>query len=347
MEVYEMRKWMFALLTLVLFLSLAVPVWADDGDGQVVLFGESVVVETDEVVDGDLTVVGGNLELRRGGRVRGDVVCVGGNAIVDGQIDGSLVVVGGALDLQSDAVIDGDLFTLGSRVSRAEGATVRGERVEGFRWNLPTGRIWPGLQDRWWTSQPWRWEGNIFANLLGSFVRFVLRTLALVALGVVLMLFLPKQTELVGRTVNKLPLPSAGVGLLTLVVLLIVVPLLVIICIGIPVVVLLGIAFVAAVLLGRVAVGAVVGNRLLAAMKVEPSQPLLDVAAGIVLMELLFAVPCLGGLLGAAVSLAGLGAVVLTRFGTMVYEPASKAPAMPAPPAAPDLPSAPGEETED
>ena len=62
-----MRKWMFAFLTVVLFLSYAVPVWADDGDGDVILFGESIVVGPGEVVDGDLAVVGGNLDQCIGG----------------------------------------------------------------------------------------------------------------------------------------------------------------------------------------------------------------------------------------------------------------------------------------
>ena len=152
-------------------------------------------------------------------------------------------------------------------------------------------------------------------------VRLFVRTLTLMALGVVLALIVPRQMAQVGQTVSQMSLASAGIGLLTLLVLLVMVPILVITCIGIPVVILLAIAFVAAVLLGRVTIGTLVGRRLLKALQVQESQPLLEVAVGVGLIELLMAVPCLGGVLGAIISLAGLGAVVLTRFGTMRYPP--------------------------
>ena len=336
-----MRKWMLPLLVVMLFLGLAMPVWADDGAGQVILFGENLVIGENETVDGNVAIFGGKLQLQNGGRVRGDVACLGGTATVDGRIDGSLVVIGGTVDLQSNAVVNGDLFTLGSSVSRAQGATIRGERVEGLEWDWPQ---WRGLPQRWWTGQPWR--GEIVVDWFGSLVRLAIRTLALVALGVVLMLVLPKQTAQVGQTVTQLPLPSAGVGLLTLVVLLVAVPLLVIICIGIPVVVLLAIAFVAAQLLGRTAIGLWVGERLLEALHVRERQPVLEVAVGVALIELLTAVPCIGWLLGVVVSLAGLGAVVLTRFGTVPYPLASGAAELPVPPSEPELPSLPGDEPE-
>jgi hypothetical protein len=324
MEVCKMKKkWTFALLALLLFLSLPVPVWADDGDDQLVFFGDSVVLGPGDDVDGNLVVIGGSVEMREGSRVRGDLVAVGGESVVDGRIEGSLVVVGGTLDLRDNATVLGELVTFSANVSQAEGARVFGERIQGFRWKVPP------LTLRDWSWRPWsfaeRWRSPdlLFSDLFGSAARWVLRTFALMALAVVVMLLLPRQTELVGQTVSQLPLPSTGVGLLTFVVLLFLVPLLVIICIGIPVVLVLAVAFVAAVLLGRVAVGVVVGQRLLSAVNVKPSQPLLQAVVGIGLVELLTAVPCLGWLLGWILALAGLGAVVLTRFGTMPYQPQS------------------------
>jgi hypothetical protein len=346
MEVFEMRKWAVVLLTLFLFLGLAVPVWADDGEDQVVLFGDSVVLLAGDEVDGSIIVVGGRVDMREGSRVRGDVVSLGGDSTIDGRIDGGLVVVGGTLELQSNATVLGDLVTFGASVSQAEGASVLGQRVDGLRWDVPPIRIEPRVSRPWVSAERWRSPDLLFADLFGSLVRWVARTFTLMALGVVLILVLPKQTTLVGQTVSTFPLPSAGVGLLTFVVLLFVVPLLVIICIGIPVVVLLAVAFVAALLLGRVAIGAVIGERLLSALKVEQSQPLLDVVVGIGLVELLTAVPCLGWLLGWILALAGLGAVVLSRFGTMAYEPRNMS-QVPARAAEPEAEVVPKEEPQD
>jgi hypothetical protein len=289
-------------------------------------------------------VIGGSVEMREGSRVRGEVASIGGSAVIDGRVDGTLVVIGGTLDLRSHATIRQDFITFGAVVTRAEGAKVLGQRVEGLRWNVPPLRIRPDLSRPWVAPDRWTAPYLSFTDLVGRALRWVARTFALMALGVVAVLVLPKHTLQVGQTLRTFPLPSAGVGLLTLVALLVVTPLLVIICIGIPLVLLLAIVFVAALLLGRVAIGMMIGQRLMRELKVEQPQPLLEVVLGIGLVELLAAVPCLGGLLVSIVSLAGLGAVVLTRFGTMPYEPLHKSDELPAPAPEPELDIAPEEE---
>jgi len=330
-----MKKWIVALLTVFLFLSLVVPVWADNGEGQVVFPGGSIVIGPGEELRGDLTVMGGHLELRAGGRIIGDVVVLGGSAVIDGRIDDNLVVMGGTLDLKSHAVVGGNLVTFGGTMSRAEGAIVRGQVIEGFKGRLPLSRIWPFSPGWWWSGQTWRRGGDVFFNFLASFMLLMFKTLALMALGVLLVVLIPKPTTMVGQAVSEAPLASLGVGLLTFLVLLILVPLLVIICIGIPVAVLLVLAAVAAATFGSIAIGTVVGQRLLIALKAEPL-PLLQVIIGIAVMMLLSAVPCLGWLLGLIISAAGLGAVVLTRFGTMPYQPVRREPTPPQPPPPPE-----------
>ena len=82
------------------------------------------------------------------------------------------------------------------------------------------------------------------------------------------------------------------------------------------------VATLAAVLFGWTAVGLLVGQRLLAALKVQETNQLVAVLVGVLLISLLTAVPCLGWLFAVVVGSLGLGAVVLTRFGTMAYPPA-------------------------
>jgi hypothetical protein len=346
MEVSKMKRFVFVLVALLLFLGLTLPALADDGQDQVVYFGDRVVLGPDQEVSGGLTIFGGSLEMLEGSRANGDVVILGGEATIDGQVSGSLVVIGGSLELQSHALVQQDFFTIGADISRDEGARVLGETVEGLRSRLPALRIQPRSWRPWPFNQEWRSPDAFFGDLLGRMVRWVFRTLALMALAAVVMALLPKQVALVGGTLNKVPLASTGVGLLTLVACLIVMPLLVIICIGIPVAVLLAVAFVAALLLGRVAVAAVVGERLWGALKLQKSQPqpLLEAVVGIVLIELVISVPCLGGLVGWIVGLAGLGAVVLTRFGTQPYAPLrseSELPVLPVEPTTPVPPEKP------
>jgi hypothetical protein len=327
MEVSVMKRYVVIFVALVLFLGLALPALADDGGDHVVYFGDRIVLGPGEVVEGGLTIIGGSLEMREGSRVNEDVAVLGGEAIIDGQVAGSLVVIGGSLQLQSNALIQQDFFTIGANVSRAEGARVLGETVEGLRSKLPPLRIQPPSLRPWPLNQEWRSPGAFFSGLVGRTFRWLLRTVALMAMVAVAMALFPRQVALVGTTLSRVPLPSTGVGLLTLVALLVAIPLLVIICIGIPVAVLLAVAFVAALLLGRVAVASMLGQRLWDALKLQKTQPqpLLEAVVGIVLIELVTAVPCLGGLIGWVIGLAGLGAVVLTRFGTLAYDPLRRA----------------------
>jgi hypothetical protein len=335
-----MKKWTCVLLTVLLFVSLTMPVWADDGAGQAVLPGESIVIGPGDIVQGDLTVLGGSLELQEGGRVNGDVAMLGGDAIIDGEVDGSLVVLGGTAELGSNALIRKDLFTLGASVSRAAGATVQGETIEGFKGRLRLPAL-PNLPTiRTWRTTPGQWDEQPFVNLLSSFMRFVLNLVALVVLGVLLVVFLPKQTAVVAQAVTEAGWTSFAVGLLTFLVLLVLVPLLVIICIGIPVAVLLVLAAVAAGLFGWIAIGVLLGHRIVAALHTSQPQPVVEIIVGVAALTLLAEIPCLGWLMGVIAGAVGLGAVVLTRFGTMHYAPSRPVTSLPAPPP-PDAPTPP------
>jgi hypothetical protein len=134
---------------------------------------------------------------------------------------------------------------------------------------------------------------------------------------------------------------SFGVGLLTLIVGITAMILLFITCCLIPVGLLLALALVLATLYGWIVVGYLLGERILRAVQQSTGAPSVTTSAlvGIFLITLiqqglmaLSNIPCLGfffWLMGAAlwlfVASTGLGAVVLTRFGTQPYTGASRA----------------------
>ena len=333
-----MKKPLVLLLAVVLFAASGITVWADDGDGQAVLPGQNVVVRPGEVMRGDLAVIGGDLELQQGGRVNGDVVVLGGGAVIDGEIDGNLAVLGGTVDLRSHARVGGDLFTLGATVTRDPAAIIEGQTVESFRGRLPRLPEIPENPD-WQPTGPLPrsyWEP---ADILGRFIGFVLSTMAMIALGILLVMLLPRPTETVEAAVAGAFIPSLALGVLTFLVLIVLVPLLILICIGIPVAVLLVMAAVAAAAFGWSAAGIWLGRRLLTQLKGQP-QPVIAAVIGITVLTALSQLPCLGWMLGAVTGAAGLGAVVLTRFGTAPY-PRPTAPVTPLEPP----PPVPGEST--
>jgi hypothetical protein len=320
-EVFTMKKVLLACLLGLLLAVSVTPVFADDG-GKVV-FGGSYTLESGDEINGDLVILGGSAVLERRSQVDGNVVVVGGSASVAGEIDGDVVVFGGDVVLRSTAVVDGDLVKIGGSVRRESGAVVRGSEesveFEGFP------RIEP-FSTRL-SFDPWvnRWTRSIF-NIFGD----IAVALALAAIGLLVVLFLQKQTEVVGQAILAAPLPSAGVGLLTGVVAVVLMVLLAItICLS-PVAFLLGVAMLVAGIFGWIAIGLLVGRKLLEAFNVGGVTSLKAVAAGTLLISLLRAIPCLGGIFGFVVGCAGLGAVVLTRFGRQTYPLPTRVP--PAPP---------------
>ena len=327
-----MKKLLIVCLLLLAILVPATPVFADGPSGDKVVIGESFILASGETLDGSLIVVGGNAMLEKGSRVRGDVVLTGGNAEVAGQVDGDMVVFGGRAHLQSTAIVEGQLVAIGGVVQQDEGAVVRGGEVKGF-----AGRyFWPGFRFfppyRW---QAWSFEeqpfGSWFFSRVMDAVQAVFLTLVIMALGVLVVTLLPRHTDQVARVVFGSPLPSLGTGFAVLVITAILAALLILTCCFSPFGLLLLLALAIAVLFGWIAVGLVVGQRLLAALNTrQPVSKVVAVLVGLLIITLLTYMPCcLGFLFSVGVASLGLGAVILSRFGTQEYPLPALAPAAP------------------
>lgn len=314
-----MRKsWIVTVALAVLVLLLgAGPVLAQTGNSNAIINQDYVLAEG-QTLNQDLLLLGGSLRLERDSHVLGNVVVAGGEAWIDGRVDGDVVVLGGGTELASNAVVNGDLVVFG-QLRRSEQAQVLGNTVEGlaasqgFKYlprmleNLPgIGRLEEpaDIIDR-------GSDGGGFAGSLGGALLMVLLAVLVVAL-------MPKPLERVTRTLRGSALLSIGVGLLTWVLGVMLIVLLTVICIGIPVALVLGLAIVLAQVLGWIAAGQVVGQRLLELLKVKATL-MGETVAGTFLLGLLSSIPCVGWLLGLAVSSWGVGAVVLTRFGALEY----------------------------
>ncbi len=172
-----------------------------------------------------------------------------------------------------------------------------------------------------WTDWPY---GTVNGMAFG-FLHSLTTALAVAALGALIVVLLPNQARQVSATAEKSLLPSLGVGCLTVLVALPLFVLLVVLIITIPAAVLLPLVLGAAWLFGWIALGWLVGDRVLAALQARESwrAPVITVIVGVLLLALVGAVPVIGWLVALAVGLIGLGAVILTRFGTRSYPAAT------------------------
>ncbi len=303
-------------------------VTAEESPDNVVLFGCNGRIQKGAQVKRDVIVFGSNLVLEEETRVGHDVVVFGGIARLAGEVKNDVVVGSGNVTLEPTAVVDGDLNVLGGLLDRKEGAVVRGniERNANVRWTLPM-------------VAPFRNDWNFLDSALGGFFRNLINTLALAALGALIIVFLPTQLNQVATVAQKSAAPSLGVGCLTWLVVPPLILLFAITCLGIPLSLVLGIAFVAAIVLGWVAISVIIGNKLLNALKAKTIVPILALVVGLIVLWLITSLPILGALIWLFVAALAVGAVVLTRFGTRAYPPPAPVSVAPTPPVASSAPT--------
>jgi hypothetical protein len=283
-----------------------------------------------------------------GSRIEGDAVVFGGRAEIDGEIEGDLAVIGGDARLGSTARIEGDVASIGGQASVDDEAYVRGEIIQTTEFDFDQipltffrGVPPPPDFDAGVRYEPF----NLFLRIVTGFVKGLVVALVIAGIGLLVVLFLPEHTRTVGQAIHRATPTSFGVGLLTLIVGITAMILLFITCCLIPVGLLLALGLVLATLYGWIVVGYLLGVRIMRAVQKDSGEPSPTVSAlvGIFLVTLiqqglmaLSNIPCLGfffWLMGAAlwlfVASTGLGAVVLTRFGTQPYTRVSPPPTPP------------------
>ncbi|NLX37012.1 MAG: hypothetical protein GXY68_10020 [Chloroflexi bacterium] len=343
------RRWLIPLAAALALWLVALPVLAQEAG--TALLGQHVTLEAGEVQHGDLVLFGGDLTMLPGSRIEGDLAILGGNASVAGEVSGAVSVIGGTLSLEAGALVHGDVVVAGTLRYRHPQALVRGQLLEGIDTAAGLERV-PDLMPRWlarnWgagAQQGFEAPPRDVSRALGGLGGLILGAIVAAAgLAVV-----PDNITNVRRVMQSSAGLSIGVGLLTLVVAAVLIPLLVMICIGIPVAAVLGLGVIVCVLLGWVAAGYWLGEKLLAWLKVSASM-VVQGAVGVLLLGLASSIPCIGAFMALILACWGLGAVVLTRFGTRldpIWRLATAPTTATASPTRPEPPTAPVESQPD
>jgi cytoskeletal protein CcmA (bactofilin family) len=316
-----------------------------------VIFGQSFTLQNGETLNGDLLVFGGSAALEQGSIVNGDVVLFGGSLVVDGEVSGDVAVTGGSVTIGSAAHLHGSLTTVGATLERAEGSQIDGQVTNtatswvgngsntGNNPVIPVLPTTPAVPNLHINFDPLVRLFNAFGQAFGMAV-----------LAMLVMLFLAPHADRVAHAAMAQPVTAGGLGLLTIIVAPITLILLTITIILIPVVAIAVVALFVAAVFGWIAIGYEIGQRFTTAMH-QNWHPAFSAGLGVFALTLvanaLTGIPvlnCIGWLAPFLLGLAGLGAVIMTRFGTQaVLAPAAStsAPLSPVPPAAPVVPVVP------
>ncbi len=315
-----MQKIRFLSVLILVLALLVTPTVALASNGQapagddVVIFGQDYTLESGQRIDGSLVVFGGNVIVESGAIISSDLVVFGGDVEMDGQLDGDVFILGGNIDLGPNAVVNGDVVSPGGNINSDPAATVHGNQFS------DVGPFFSRGVNFGWGS----WA-------VGNVVWMVFQALAMSAIAVLVALFAPEHLRRTAGTIVQRPLESGGLGILTFILLPLVLIITIITCIG-PVVIAL--LTVLALALGWVALGYELGRRLSHAFN-QKWTIILEAWVGTlslgVVVSLIGIIPCIGWIAGVVLGAAGLGAVLLTRFGTLgepapeiVTQPASR-----------------------
>jgi hypothetical protein len=322
----------------------------------IVRFGEDIRVREDKRIRGSVVSIGGSVYVE--GQVVGDVVAVGGSVTLESgsSVNGDVVAVGGSMRLHSDSHVRGDAVSVGGKLIEEEGAYVAGDTVSLDFIPFPAFAM-GGLHS------PFAWMG-----ISASIVWLLLVLLVAWASAAIFPDRVGRMVEAAGSSVWL----SALVGFAAVIAFPLVLLLLFVTLIGIPLAIILPIVFVLASIVAY-AVGAGLlgyrfGSRLVSKAPQELSLAqavvlgvlivgvvrLIGKVLGItspILLPLAWAVGAAAALAGLFIYLAGLGSLLLTRFGSnpkpvpIPATPTAPGPTMGTPPATGGPPIAGGSPT--
>ncbi len=272
-------------------------------------FGNDVVVEEDEEVEGNVVALGGNIQIK--GSVTGDVVAIGGD-----------------VDVFSTGMVEGDAVSIGGHVIKRGQAVVRGEKVSigflsGPRFKFPFMNTVPPFMFSHFQIPAWAFFVRIFKILFFIF------------LGIVVISILPKNVTKVKEKVKHDFLKSGLVGLAAEILAIPIFLLLIITIIGIPVALLVQpLLILAALILGYTGTCLFIGEKLQEQTSLKPETKIMILVIGILAVELVplaarvlgifggpfsplaLIITLIGWIIGYVVITVGLGASILTRLGT-------------------------------
>jgi hypothetical protein len=263
-------------------------------------------IDDGQTIIGNVFVAGGDVVLEPRGAIDGSLYVLGGDVFVDSRVEGDVAALGGSVTIADNAVIAGNFYTAGSEVQRSAAAQIAGEET-----SVAGQRVSPIAADG---------AAAIAGRLLGLLGMTILVSL----LAGFLVRLMPQVTGRVSTTAFENPVMSGSLGLLLLLVLPALLVFMVFTIVLIPFT-LAGLAIlVLFVSYGMVGIGRGTGEVLASRLHwnlTPPVAAMLGTAVIAVLLSLVSLVPIAAEVMLAIVGALALGAVVLSGFGTRIYQP--------------------------
>lgn len=275
---------------LLLLLVFTVPLAGLRAEKSVVKVGEDILVASGERVE--------------------NAVAIGGDVVVAGFVEEDVVAIGGDVYLRPGAVVRENAVSIGGEVEVASDARLEGDHVE-----INDFRLTHFIPFR----SPWFHAAVPFGFRVVTFLGFL-------ALGVLVTVLLPAQVLRVSQQLKTYPLPSAGWGVLTLILIIPVIVFLAISIIGIPLIPLTVAGLFVLAILGALALAQLLGERLFQALNRPNTTVVLNVVLGLFFLWFLKFIPFISWLVNLIILIFGLGSVMFVLVNRVRKVPAGAPP---------------------
>ena len=252
--------------------------------------------------DKSIIKIGSDVVIEAGQKVR-NVVAIGGQITVRGAVENHIVAVGGSVVLTKTAFVGGNVVSLGGVIVMARDSQVGGSLTEINSSNL---------YDFLTTAMSAEWEGWSWIFAVISLAIF----LVIMVLALLIVALLPKPVRTVADAIGENTFKVILCGLLGLVLIAPLALLLTISVVGIALIPLEVIIVVCSILLGFIAVGQLIGRKVYQLLKRPNPGMVRETFWGLIILWLIGWLPYIGWMVKAIAIVIGLGATLVTRFGT-------------------------------
>jgi hypothetical protein len=252
--------------------------------------------------DKSIIKIGSDVVIEEGQKAR-RVVTIGGQITIGGAVESHVVAVGGSVVLTKTAFVGGNVVTLGGVIVMARDSQVNGNLMEINSSNL---------YDTLATAVSSEWEGWSWLFAVISLAVF----LVLMVVALLIVALLPKPVHVVAAAISENTFKVVLCGLLGLVLIAPLALLLTVSVVGIALIPLEVIVVVCSVLLGFIAVGQLIGRKIYQLLKRPNPGMIRETFWGLITLWLIGWLPYIGWMAKAVAIVIGLGATLVTRFGT-------------------------------
>lgn len=247
----------------------------------------------------DIVKMNTDVEISQG-MVANDVVAVGGDITVFGRVESNVVVVGGSVILKPKSYVAGQVVVVGGNLVKDPAAIIEGRITQIY---MP------------------HFIPSIATFLKGGWVALwvtvsVLMLLGFLGLTILLVALIPEH---MGTALNALERSFVAMLFWGLLWIILIVPIAVLLAISIVGIVLIPLEIllvVLALIIGYIVSAIFIGKNILTSFG-KSSLPFVDAILGILILFLVGLVPVVGPIVKILFLVAGFGAVLTTRFGTI------------------------------